>query len=138
MHDLRMFLVEDNPADIAFFQEALEESGVRAVLEYVENGRDALRYLRRLEPFKEAAAPEIIVLDLNLPIKNGREVLLDISQDPQLSRIPVAVLTTSDSDMNICALYPDGRCIYFTKPLEFSRLVEIVQQIAGHALRFTG
>ncbi len=130
---LTVFLVEDNPADICLFQEAAAECGLPPDFDVVENGRDALRFLRRQECYAAARRPDVIVMDLNLPIKKGGEVLREISADPGLNTIPVAVLTTADSERHVCELYPPGRCLYFVKPYEFNELVDIVRQIRAHA-----
>jgi two-component system, chemotaxis family, response regulator Rcp1 len=133
MSRLVMLLVEDNVADVVFFREALKSSGIQARLEVVENGEDAMRFLYRQGPFDQAPRPDVLVLDLNLPIKNGQEVLVELASDPGLSTIPVAILTTSTSETCVCEMYPPGRCLYFTKTDEFRRLQEIARQIAAHA-----
>jgi CheY-like chemotaxis protein len=130
-----MLIVEDNPADVVFFREAVEATGTPVVLHAVTNGEDAMRYLRREAPFADAPRPAVIVLDLNLPIKNGQEALVEMASDTQLNTIPVAVLTTSTSEVCVCDLYPPGRCLYFTKTHDFRQLQDIVRQIAAHALR---
>jgi CheY-like chemotaxis protein len=128
-----MLVVEDNPADVLFFNEAIEASHTPALVHVVWNGDDAMRFLRRTPPFGTAPQPDVMVLDLNLPIKTGKEVLAEMAADPALQRIPVAILTTSSSERFLCNSYPKGRCIYFTKTDEFSRLQEIVGEIADHA-----
>jgi two-component system response regulator len=90
-------------------------------------------FLRRQKPYTEAAQPDIIVLDLNLPLKNGREVLQELSDDLLLKHLPIAILTTSDSETHLCQLFPAGQCLYFVKQFEFFKLVEIVRMIADHA-----
>jgi two-component system, chemotaxis family, response regulator Rcp1 len=133
MSGLVILLVEDNVADVVFFREAIADAGVRARLEVVGNGEDAMRFLYRQEPFDHAPHPDVVVLDLNVPIKNGREVLVEMASDPALNTIPVAILTTSTSETCVCDLYPPGRCVYFVKTDEFGQLQEIVRQIAAHA-----
>jgi CheY-like chemotaxis protein len=128
-----MLVVEDNPADVLFFNEAIEASNTPASVHVVWNGDEALRFLRRTPPYVEAPSPDVMVLDLNLPIKTGKEVLAEMAADPDLQQIPVAILTTSSSERFLCDSYPRGRCIYFTKTDEFSRLQKIVSEIAGHA-----
>jgi CheY-like chemotaxis protein len=130
---LVMLVVEDNPADVVFFREAVEAARLPSAMHVVADGSDALKFLRRQPPFADAPRPDVIVLDLNLPIKNGQEVLVEIAADPELNTIPVAVLTTSTSETCVCDLYPAGRCLYFTKTEEFKRLQEIVRKIAAHA-----
>ncbi len=130
---LLMLIVEDNPADVVFFSEAVEATETPATLRVVTNGEDALRFLRRQAPFADALRPDVIVLDLNLPVKNGTEVLREMVDEPALRTIPVAILTTSNSDSHLCDAHPDGRCQYFVKTAEFEELQSIVRQIVSHA-----
>ncbi len=127
-----MLLVEDNPADVVFFREAAGETKMAADIHVVVNGTDALRFLRQEAPFDHAPRPDVVVLDLNLPLKNGQEVMLEMASDSVLSTFPVAILTTSTSETCVCEMYPKGRCLYFTKTDDFKGLQEIVKQI--HAL----
>ena len=128
-----ILLAEDNAADVVFFREALEDTGLEARLEVVANGEQAMRFLNRQEPFDQALRPDVFVLDLNLPVKNGQEVLVEMASDPELNTIPVAILTTSTSETCLSEVYPVGRCLYFVKTDDFKRLQEIVRQIAAHA-----
>jgi len=128
-----MLLVEDNPADVAFFREALEAAHAPSAVHVVGDGNEALRFLRRQEPFAGAPRPDVIVLDLNLPARNGLEVLAEMAGDPGLSAIPVAILTTSTSEASVCDIYPEGRCLYFAKTDDFRRLQDIAREIAAHA-----
>jgi two-component system response regulator len=130
---LVMLVAEDNPADVVFFNEALEESLTQADVHVVCNGMDVLRYLRRQEPFAEAPRPDVLVLDLDLPLKSGQSVLLEMVADPALQAIPVAILTTSTSETLVCETYTPGRCVYFVKTDEFRKLQEIVKRIATFA-----
>ncbi len=132
-----MLLAEDNPADVVFFNEAIEDSRTSASVYVVGNGADVLRFVRNEGPFADAPKPEVIVLDLNLPLKNGKDVLVDLMKEPALQRIPVAVLTTSTSERRICSLYPPGKCLYYVKTDEFAKLKEIVREIADHARSFS-
>ena len=104
----------------------------------VNDGCDALRFLRRREPFADAPRPDVIVLDLNLPVKSGHEVLLEIASDLDLNTIPVAVLTSSIYEMCVCDQYPKGRCLYFAKTADFTQLQDIVRQIEAHARQAAG
>jgi CheY-like chemotaxis protein len=128
-----MLIVEDNPADVVFFGEAIEASDTLATLRVVTNGEDALRFLRRQTPFADAPRPDVIVLDLNLPLKNGEEVLQEMMDEPPLRTIPVAILTTSSSESHLCDAHPNGCCQYFTKTAELGQLQGIVRQIVSHA-----
>ncbi len=127
-----MLIVEDNAADVFLFKEALEASGVRASIYSVSDGDVAMRFLRHRPPYPDSPRPDIVVLDLNLPIMNGREVMSEMSADPSLRSIPVAILTTSTSEAFICNGYP-GSCTYFTKTDNFDRLQNIIRQIARQA-----
>jgi len=128
-----MLMVDDNPADVVFFREAVESSGTAATIHVVPNGAEAMRFLRREAPFGHALRPDIVVLDLNLPLMNGQEVAVEMASDTDLNTIPIAILTTSTSENCVCEVYPAGRCLYFTKTDDFKRLQLIVGQIAEHA-----
>ena len=128
-----MLIVEDNPADVVFFGEAVEATKTPATLQVVGNGEDALRFLRQQPPFADAPRPDVVVLDLNLPRKKGAEVLQELRDEPALRTIPVAILTTSNSDAHLCDAYPNGRCRYFVKTADFAQVQVIVHQIVSHA-----
>ena len=102
---IEILLVEDNPADVRLTQEALKEGKVRNNLHHVSDGEEALAYLRREGTYARAVRPDIVLLDLNLPKRDGREVLADIKADPELRRIPVVVLTTSTAELDIVRSY---------------------------------
>ena len=130
---LIMLVVEDNPADVFFFNEAFDANRTDATVHVVTDGDMAMQFLRHQAPFADAPRPDVIVLDLNLPIKSGREVLAEMAADPALETIPVAILTSSAFDRSACDVYPAGRCLYFVKTHEFRQLQDIVGQIAAHA-----
>jgi two-component system, chemotaxis family, response regulator Rcp1 len=130
---LKMLLVEDNLADIVFFQEAVEATGTSAAIHVVHDGQAAMQFLRRQPPYAGAPRPDVVVLDLNLPLKSGHDVVTEMEADSGLRTIPVAVLTTSTSEVHVCRGYPTGRCLYFVKTDEFRRLQDIVREIARHA-----
>jgi CheY-like chemotaxis protein len=133
-----MLVAEDNPADVVFFGEAVEATEMPATMQVVTNGEDALRFLRQQAPFADAPRPDVLVLDLNLPRKNGKEVLLEMVDEPALRTIPVAILTTSRSESHLCDSHPDGRCQYFIKTADFRQLQGIVRQIVAHARTTAG
>lgn len=133
MTQLQLLLVEDNAADVVLFREAVLAGGMAVHMEVVENGEEAMRFLRRQGQFIQAHRPDVVVLDLNLPVMRGREVLQEMARDASLNTIPVAVLTTSTSETHVCDLYPGGRCLYLVKTDEFKRLQEMVRRIAAHA-----
>ncbi len=133
LRDFVMLLVEDNPADVLFLEEAVEASRTPAKMHVVGDGCAAMKFLRRQAPHIDAPRPDVIVLDLNVPVKSGREVLTEMASDPELQTIPVAILTTSTSETWVCDLYPAGRCKYFNKTEQLQLLQDIVKKIAAHA-----
>lgn len=124
-----IFLVEDNKADIRLVEEALKNSVVPHQITTVRNGVDAMAYLRQEGEYADAPRPDIILLDLNLPKKDGREVLAEIKADPRLKRIPVVVLTTSRNEDDIFDSYDLHVNCYITKSRNLSQLFEIVKNI---------
>ncbi|MGK7897456.1 MAG: response regulator [Xenococcus sp. (in: cyanobacteria)] len=124
-----IFLVEDNKADIRLIEEALKNSSIFYELVTVRNGVDAMAYLRREGEYADALRPDLIVLDLNLPKKDGREVLEEIKTDSQLKRIPVIVLTTSSNEDDIHQSYDLNANCYITKSRNLSQLFAIVKRI---------
>jgi len=130
---LVMLVIEDNPADVVFFREALNATALPAALQVVTNGEDALRFLRRQPPFADVPRPDVVVMDLNLPLKNGREVLQEMRAEPALRTIPVAILSTSNSESDLRNAATGDHCLYFVKTAEFQQLQDIVRRIAAHA-----
>jgi CheY-like chemotaxis protein len=126
---IEVLLVEDDPGDVLMTREAFEEHKVGNRLSVVSDGVDALAYLRREEPFQEATRPDLILLDLNLPKRDGREVLEEIKNDSSLRQIPVVVLTTSQADEDVLRSYQLHANAYVTKPVDFDRFVNVVKQI---------
>jgi chemotaxis family two-component system response regulator Rcp1 len=124
-----IFLVEDNRGDIRLIEEALKDSQVSHQIVSVRNGMDAMAYLRQEGEYADAPRPDIILLDLNLPKKDGREVLAEIKADPKLKRIPVVVLTTSRNDDDIRQSYDLHVNCYITKSRNLSELFKIVKGI---------
>ena len=128
---VEILLVEDNPGDVDLTLEALEEARVRNTVEVVEDGVEALRYLRKEGRFADVRRPDLILLDLNLPKKDGRQVLDEIKEDPSLRRIPVVVLTTSDSEKDVLDSYERHAAAYIVKPVNFEQFAEVVRSIEG-------
>lgn len=124
-----IFLVEDNRADIRLIEEALKQGSVQCQIVTVRNGMDALAYLRKEGEFADALRPDLILLDLNLPRKDGREVLAEIKSDPALKCIPVVVLTTSHNEEDITQSYSLHVNCYITKSRNLSQLFKIVKGI---------
>ena len=129
MRPIEILLVEDNPGDVRLTQEALGEAKVRNNLAVAKDGVEALSYLRREPPFEEASRPDLILLDLNLPRKDGREVLAEIKADANLRRLPVVVLTTSSAEKDVLESYNLYANCYITKPVDLDQFVRIVSSI---------
>lgn len=126
---IKILLVEDNPGDVRLTREALKDSKLHNSLSVVEDGVEAMAFLKRESPYEDAPRPDIILLDLNLPRKDGREVLEEIKNDDDLRRIPVVVLTTSEDDNDILATYNLHANCYITKPVDLNRFIAIVKNI---------
>ncbi|NEP00625.1 MAG: response regulator [Symploca sp. SIO2E9] len=126
---ITIFLVEDNRADVRLIQEGLKNSSVPHQVVTVRNGMDAMAYLRQEGEYTDAVRPDIILLDLNLPKKDGREVLAEIKADPKLKCIPVVVLTTSKNEDDIFQSYDLHVNCYITKSRNLSQLFKIVKGI---------
>ena len=126
---VEVLLVEDNPGDVRLTREALSEAHREVSLNVVNDGLDALRYLRREPPYASAPRPNLILLDLNLPKKDGREVLEEIKTDAELKEIPVVVMTTSDAQADIRRAYGLHANCYVTKPADFDAFVTLVKSI---------
>ncbi|MDX1993693.1 MAG: response regulator [bacterium] len=129
MEPIEILLVEDNPGDVRLTREALRDSKLHNNLSVVEDGAEALAFLRREGSYSGAPRPDIILLDLNLPKLSGREVLQEIKKDESLRRIPVVILTTSDDEQDILASYDLYANCYITKPVDINRFVTIVKSI---------
>lgn len=127
--DIEILLVEDNPADVRLTREALKEAKVRNQLHVVEDGVAAMEFLMRKGKYADAPRPDLILLDLNLPKKDGREVLEEIKQDDNLKRIPVVVLTTSQAEEDIVKTYNLHANCYVTKPVDLDQFITIVKSI---------
>ena len=126
---IEILLVEDNPGDVRLTIEALKEGKVHNRLSVAKDGVDALAFLRREGPHASAARPDLILLDLNLPRKDGREVLAEIKEDPALRRIPVVVLTTSKAEEDILRTYDLHANCYITKPVDLEQFIAVVRSI---------
>jgi CheY-like chemotaxis protein len=124
-----ILLVEDNPGDARLTMEALREGRVRNNLYHVKDGVEAMAFLKREEPFAEAPMPDLILLDLNMPRKDGRDVLSEIRQDRRLELIPVVVLTTSEAEQDIVKSYKLHANCYVTKPVDLEKFLGIIRTI---------
>lgn len=126
---IEILLVEDNPGDVRLTAGALRDAKVRNHLNVVGDGVEALAFLRREGPYAEAPRPDLILLDLNLPKKNGREVLAVIKGNPALKRIPVVILTSSNAEQDIVKSYDLHANCYITKPIDLEQFITVVQSI---------
>ena len=126
---IEVLLVEDNPADVRLTQEALKEGRVLNHLSAVSDGIEAMKFLRREGAYRDAPRPDLILLDLNLPKKNGRQVLEEIKSDPDLRRIPVMVLTTSSAERDLREAYTAHANCYITKPMDLDQFMTVVKSI---------
>jgi two-component system, chemotaxis family, response regulator Rcp1 len=126
---IQVLLVEDNPGDVRLTKEALKEGKLLNQLTVVGDGVEALSFLRKEGKYANALQPELILLDLNLPKKDGREVLAEIKADPGLRRIPVVVLTTSSAEEDILKIYDLHANCYITKPVDLEQFMGVVKSI---------
>jgi len=124
-----ILLVEDNPGDARLAQEALKEGRMSSRLAVVVDGVEGMSYLRREGEYADAPRPNLVLLDLNLPRKDGRQVLAEMKADPDLRRIPVVVLTTSQAEQDITRCYDLHANCYITKPVDLDRFIAVVKSI---------
>jgi two-component system, chemotaxis family, response regulator Rcp1 len=129
MSEIEILLVEDNPGDILLTKEALKEAKIHNRLSVAHDGVEAMAFLRKEGEFANAPRPELILLDLNMPRKNGIEVLSEIKGDPSLHRIPVVILTTSDSDRDVLKAYDLNANCYVTKPVDLDQFIKVIHTI---------
>lgn len=126
---IEILMVEDNPADVRLTREAFSDAKVLNEMHVVGDGEEAMAFLRREGQYASVPRPDLILLDLNLPKKDGRAVLAEIKSDPALKRIPVVVLTTSDDEKDILRAYDLHANAYVTKPVDLDRFVKIVEAV---------
>jgi CheY-like chemotaxis protein len=126
---VNVLLVEDNPGDVRLTQEAFKEAKISIKLDVTMDGAEAIKFLRKEGEYADAVTPDLILLDLNLPKKDGREVLKEIKTDNLLKRIPVVVLTTSNAEQDIMKSYNLHVNCYINKPVDFEKFFDIIQKI---------
>ncbi len=126
---IEILMVEDSPTDALLAKEALREGKIQSNLNVVEDGEEAMDYLRRVGKYADKPRPDIIFLDLNMPKMDGREVLTEIQKDKDLMRIPIVVLTTSKSEEDIVRSYDLNANCYISKPVDFDQFIKIVDSI---------
>jgi CheY-like chemotaxis protein len=124
-----VLLVEDDPGDVLLIEEAFADNKVRNRLHTVADGVEALQFLRREGEYANAPQPDLVLLDLNLPRMDGREVLAEVKADETLQQIPIVVLTTSKAEEDVLRSYKLHANAYVTKPVDFDRFIEVVRQI---------
>lgn len=128
---IHILLVDDNSTDLLIMREAFAQTALNSVLHTAKNGEEAMAFLRHAHGFADAPRPSLIILDLNMPRKNGHEVLMEIKSDPLLLRIPVIVLTSSQADEDVSKAYAAHANCYIRKPVDFEqfeKLMPIIQQ----------
>jgi CheY-like chemotaxis protein len=128
---VEILLVEDNEGDIGLIEEVFEEVRIRNILHVATDGEDAILFLHGEGKFSGSPRPDMILLDLNLPKKDGREVLKEVKEDRNLKSIPVVILTTSGAEKDILRAYELHTNAYVTKPLDFDQFIKVVESIAN-------
>ena len=128
---IEILLIEDNPGDVRLTREALKENKVHNNLFVVEDGVEALAFLRKENQYANSPRPGLILLDLNLPKMDGRQVLAEIKADPKLKRIPVVVLTTSEAERDIFETYNLHANCYVTKPIDLDQFITVIKAVEG-------
>lgn len=126
---VEFLLAEDNPGDVRLTQEALRDSKIRNNLNVVTDGVEAIAFLRRQGKYANAPIPDVVLLDLNLPKKDGREVLAEIKSDPVLKRIPVVIITSSEAEQDILRTYDLHANCYVSKPVDLDQFIKVIQAI---------
>ena len=131
MSEIKILLVEDNPGDVRLTQEALVDAKVHNQMFVVGDGVEALAFLRKEGEYRDTPQPDLILLDLNLPRKDGREVLAEIKEDQHLRRIPVVVLTTSTEERDVVKAYNSHANCYINKPVDLDQFINVIKTIEG-------
>jgi two-component system, chemotaxis family, response regulator Rcp1 len=129
LRPIEILLIEDNPGDVDLTKEALQEAKVRNRLHVVDDGAKAVDFLYKRGAYADVPRPDIILLDLNLPKKDGRQVLEEVKADPQIAEIPVVILTTSQAEEDIIRSYQLHANCYITKPVDFKQFMHVVKSI---------
>ena len=126
---IEILLIEDNPADIRLTQEAFREARLQNTVHVVQDGVNAMAFIRQTAPFQQAPRPDLILLDLNLPKKDGREVLKEIKSDTHTRTIPVVVLTTSDDEADVLRSYDLHANAYLVEPIDILQFIKMIQSL---------
>lgn len=131
LNDVNILLVEDNPGDVELTLEAFSEAKLKNPIHVVNDGVEAMAFLRKEGQYSNEPTPDLILLDLNMPRKDGREVLTEIRNDPVLTIIPVIILTTSDNELDILRSYELHANCYIKKPVDFEKFVDVIKKVEG-------
>ncbi len=129
MRTIQILLVEDNPGDVRLTQEALKSGKILYDLQVVRDGRQAMDFLHKKGPYSAVFTPDLILLDLNIPIKNGREVLAEVKSNPLWKQIPVVILTTSSDEQDVSETFAHDANCYITKPFDFDQFINVIKLI---------
>ena len=132
---INILLIEDNPGDVRLTQEAFKEGKVSTNLDIAMDGVEAIKFLRKEDSYANVATPDLILLDLNLPKRDGREVLKEIKADEKLKRIPIVILTTSNAEQDIIKSYNLHVNCYINKPVDYDKFFDIIQKIEDFWLK---
>ena len=127
-HAIEILLAEDNEDDVLMIREAFDEANLANIIEVVSDGEQAMRYLRREPPYHHSRLPGLLLLDINMPKKDGFEVLDEVKADARLRHLPVIMLTTSHREEDVVRSYSGGACSYVTKPIDFKQFQDVVRQ----------
>ncbi|MGZ7108846.1 MAG: response regulator [Methanobacterium sp.] len=128
-NEIEILLVEDNPADVRLVQEVFKEASIHNKMQLALDGDKAMQILRKEDEYANVSCPDLIILDLNLPKKDGREVLKEIKEDENLKSIPVVILTTSDAEDDLIETYRNNANCYITKPVDLDNFIKVVKII---------
>jgi two-component system, chemotaxis family, response regulator Rcp1 len=126
---VNILLIEDNPGDIRLIQESLKENKFFAKLVVISDGEEAMKYLKKEDEFSNKESPDLILLDLNLPKKDGREILIEIKNDDNLKSIPVIVLTSSSEEEDISSSYKNYANCFISKPIDLENFIKVIKSI---------
>jgi len=129
MRTIRILLVEDNPGDVRLTQEALKSGKILYDLQVVKDGQQALDFLYKHGPYQDAFTADLVLLDLNIPVVNGREVLAEVKSNPSLKQIPIIILTTSSDEQDVSDTYAHDANCYITKPFDFDQFINVIKLI---------
>lgn len=127
---ISVLLAEDNEDDVVIMKDAFEQANMINLIHVVNDGDEVMAYLRNEGAYRDMDLPGLILLDINMPKKNGFEVLEEVKNDPDLKHIPIIMLTTSSRDEDIAKSYKNGACSYITKPVHFNKFIDVMKQFA--------